>query len=226
MPPTPKPPARARRPMHLVTGVLVLAVIEVMVALTASTPAGAETPAERCARETAAYNQTWKQGWVATHPGKSISDAPAPTPPYVCQDPATQTPTTTQPSVTAPSMPTTTTPGSGGGPNINAHGATDIPAPGTTPIVPVPSQTPAGAGSPIVENYSNRNLKCAPGYQMTPPPHVGNVAETSSPYCVQYSRLGRVDPPGLRNSGSSFMWCDNKRFEVHYRAVRQSNYSN
>ncbi|WHU49327.1 hypothetical protein QNM97_10315 [Gordonia sp. L191] len=134
------------------TGVLVLALLAVMVALTTSTPpAGAETPAERCARETAAYNQTWKQGWVATHPGKSISDAPAPTPPYVCQDPATQTPTTTQPSVTAPSMPTTTTPGPGGAPNINAHGATDIPTPGTTPIVPVPGRAPTTAeASPTI----------------------------------------------------------------------------
>ena len=146
-------PSRAHRQLQWATGVLVLAIITVLVALTTSTPpAGAETPAERCARETAAYNQTWKQAWVATHPGTTISDAPAPTPPYVCQDPASQTPTTTtQPSVTAPSMPTTTTPGSGGGPNMNAHGATDIPAPGTTPIVPVPGSStppPPPASSP------------------------------------------------------------------------------
>lgn len=114
-------------------------VVGIVVAATALTTggAGAETPAERCARETATYNQAWKQAWVAAHPGSTIDDAPAPTPPYICHDPGTPTSSApSMPSVTAPSIPTTSSPGQGVQPT--AHAPTDIPAPGTTPIVPVP----------------------------------------------------------------------------------------
>ena len=64
-------------------------------------------------------------------------------------------------------MPTTTTPGPGGGPNINAHGATDIPAPATTPIVPVPgyaattttsySRATGSASKPVVPKLSGKH---------------------------------------------------------------------
>ncbi|MXP24350.1 hypothetical protein GIY30_23800 [Gordonia sp. HNM0687] len=62
----------------------------------------AETPAERCTRETNAYNQTWKQAWVLAHPGTTIDDAPAPNPPYICHsgDDGGSAPTITAPSTT------------------------------------------------------------------------------------------------------------------------------
>lgn len=46
--------------------------------------ANAETPAERCKRETTAYNNTWKNTWAQANPGKSPSDAPSPPVPYKC----------------------------------------------------------------------------------------------------------------------------------------------
>ncbi|VFA89608.1 Uncharacterised protein [Gordonia paraffinivorans] len=46
--------------------------------------ADAETPAERCKRETAAYNDAWKNTWAAANPGKKPSDAPKPPVPYKC----------------------------------------------------------------------------------------------------------------------------------------------
>ena len=80
---------------------------------------------------------------MAAHPGSSISDAPAPTPPYICHDPGTPTtPPPAMPSVTAPTLPTpATTTAPDTGPNMTVHAPTDIPSPsaGQTPIVPVPA---------------------------------------------------------------------------------------
>ncbi len=68
--------------------------------------ATAETPAERCKRETAAYNTAWSTAWMRTHPGARPSDAPPPPVPYRCGqngEPPTLSPgTSTPPSSTAP----------------------------------------------------------------------------------------------------------------------------
>ena len=108
------------------------------------------SPAERCARETAIYNQSWKQACVAAHPGTTISDAPEPTPPYICHDPGTPTTTTSMPSVTAPTIPTASATTSGAGPQPFVHAPTDIPSPtpGQEPIVPVPSAGQSGSARP------------------------------------------------------------------------------
>src|SRR5699024_6968636 len=53
------------------------------VALDTTPVAVAETPEQRCARETATYNAAQEAAWRATHPGQSVPN-PAPWPPYVC----------------------------------------------------------------------------------------------------------------------------------------------
>ena len=50
-------------------------------------PAAAETPAERCARETNAYNSAWEATWTAANPGNT-GPVPAPPVPYGCRDPS------------------------------------------------------------------------------------------------------------------------------------------
>ncbi|MET9202096.1 hypothetical protein [Gordonia sp. NPDC003585] len=135
----------------VVVAILAVSVAVVtVVALSNSTTAAAETPAERCAREIAAYNAAWKQAWAAAHPGKTVNDAPTPNPPYVCHDPQSTTPTTT--TTTPPiATPGTTTSTPAPGPNITGHAPTDIPTAGPTPIVPVPSETPSPRPRPV--NY-------------------------------------------------------------------------
>ncbi|MCD2147543.1 hypothetical protein [Gordonia paraffinivorans] len=113
------------------------AMVSALVVISAPT-ASAETPAERCARETAAYNSAWAQSWAASN-GKPADQAPPPPVPYVCVDPGPPTSSTTPPpSVTAPTIPTETTTPDTGGPNMGAHAPTDIPDAGRTPIVPIP----------------------------------------------------------------------------------------
>lgn len=60
--------------------------------------ANAETPAQRCKRETTEYNNAWKNTWAQTNPGKDASKAPPPPVPYKCGSN----------SGTAPSLPSTT----------------------------------------------------------------------------------------------------------------------
>ncbi|MFW0792138.1 hypothetical protein [Gordonia sp. CPCC 205333] len=154
-------PARTRAPitglLARITAVLALAVA-LAIAVLAIPTASAETPAERCARETNTYNTAWKQSWVATHPGKTISDAPAPPVPYTCQNPNTTTPTT--PSTAPPAtLPGTTTATPGPGPNMGVHAPTDIPAPGKTPIVRAPRNTTSE--SPNTERVKPRQRTSA-----------------------------------------------------------------
>jgi len=87
--------------------------------------ANAETPAERCKRETAAYNNAWKNTWAQANPGKSPSDAPKPPVPYKCGGsdggaPPTLTPTTSSPAPTLsePAKPSEAPTGSDG-PSLN-----------------------------------------------------------------------------------------------------------
>lgn len=90
--------------------------------------ANAETPAERCKRETTAYNNAWKNTWAQANPGKSPSDAPPPPVPYRCgggndDPPPTLSPSAPEDEAGTPSAPSTTAPTSedrGPGPNLNA----------------------------------------------------------------------------------------------------------
>ncbi|MDY6810865.1 MAG: hypothetical protein SW127_17920 [Actinomycetota bacterium] len=131
------------------TTAVVLAGIAVLATLVVpADPASAETPAERCARETATYNSAWAQTWAASN-GRPASEAPPPPVPYVCHDPGPTTTTTSKPPVvTAPTVPSDTNVPEAPGPNMGAHAPTDIPAPGETPIVDV---------APSVESSPNRD---------------------------------------------------------------------
>lgn len=132
--------AIGHRKSRLVLAFLVtlLMTASMLVAIAVAGSANSETPAERCARETSAYNAAWVASWSAANPGSDPSQAPPPPVPYVCRDPG-EAPTTTptSPELVTPGIPTTT-PESPSGPNVGAHAPTDIPAPGETPIVPVP----------------------------------------------------------------------------------------
>ncbi|MFC0316188.1 hypothetical protein ACFQNE_12250 [Gordonia phosphorivorans] len=90
-------------------------------------PATAETPAERCKRETAAYNNAWKNTWAQANPGKSPSDAPKPPVPYKCgggnEDPPTLSPSTPEDKPDKTVEPTKAAPDSddsGEAPSMNA----------------------------------------------------------------------------------------------------------
>ncbi|WP_139026091.1 hypothetical protein [Gordonia neofelifaecis] len=131
--------------------VVIGAVIALIVAMvTVHGAASAETPAERCERETNTYNSAWAQSW-ATANDRPASEAPSPPVPYICHDPGTPTPTTpTQPTMTAPELPTATQTAPGAGPVPTVHAPTDIPEPGDTPIVEAPGRpVRPSAGVPV-----------------------------------------------------------------------------
>lgn len=111
-------------------------------------PANGETPAERCARETSAYNAAWATSWAAGHAGSSPADAPPPPVPYVCVERQDPTTTPTAPTTTAPGLPQVTDTGSG--PQVGAHAPTDIPPPGSAPIVPVVPRAGSASQQPSV----------------------------------------------------------------------------
>ncbi|AFR51650.1 hypothetical protein KTR9_5437 (plasmid) [Gordonia sp. KTR9] len=188
----------------------------------------AETPAERCERETNAYNNAWKQGWAASNPGKSPNDAPPPPVPYVCRDPqATPENTPTTPSVVAPSLPGATTPTTPGtGPNMTAHAPTDIPPPGRTPIVPVPEtrtvQPPvsntavptaptASLGDAVESLRRNADNSGLPPYRAC-----GSSAERKT--------IGEYDVAGDRRA---FMVCGNREYGFeHIKGRHMDDWAN
>ncbi|WP_336793173.1 hypothetical protein [Gordonia malaquae] len=111
----------------LLAGLIALTALAAAVLLAISpAPASAETPAERCKRETTAYNNAWKNSWAASHPGKKPSDAPKPPVPYKCGGNNDGPPPTVQPTTTAPEestkteVPETTAPSDGPRPALNA----------------------------------------------------------------------------------------------------------
>lgn len=165
---------RVGRTSAAVSGVVIILVwAAVLLGGGVTSPASAETPAERCARETATYNNAWAQSWAAST-GKPADQAPPPPVPYTCFDPGPPTSSTTgPPSVTAPSIPgnTSSTP-EADGPGVGAHAPTDIPEAGDTPIVPIPDQP--------------RNPIPSAEGPMTPP----------SPEAVPGDRSTREVPPG------------------------------
>ncbi len=79
--------------------------VMIMLVVVITPPANAETPAERCKRETAAYNNAWKNTWAQANPGKKPSQAPPPPVPYKCgrNDQA-------PPEIATPERPGTSTP--------------------------------------------------------------------------------------------------------------------
>ncbi|MEP9391773.1 hypothetical protein ABLE94_05860 [Gordonia sp. VNK1] len=130
---TPAALGRAAKAALLALGCIV-AVTVVAITLISAPTSSAETPAERCKRETTAYNTAWKQAWVLAHPGSTVDDAPTPNPPYKCGQNNETTPTITTPSTTE-EAPTTTeastetsssSPASG--PNLNPPTSTSSPA--------------------------------------------------------------------------------------------------
>ncbi|MFF1555854.1 hypothetical protein ACFVX3_33090, partial [Rhodococcus erythropolis] len=155
---------------------LLSALVSIGLIVVPATVASAETPAERCARETSAYNSAWAATWTASHPGNP-GPAPSPPVPYVCHDPGTAPTTTTAPPTTTQGLPTAQSPG--GGPNVGANAPTNFPTYNGTPIVPVPgSPQPAAPPQTEVENPAG----------LTVPTTTGPVPPT-----LPLSDLGRAD---------------------------------
>ena len=152
----------------------VVATIAVMIMLTvviSPPPADAETPAERCKRETTAYNNAWKNTWAQANPGKSPSQAPPPPVPYKCGGgsggPPPPPPTTSQEVPGKTGAPTKSAPEGDGdgdgddddddGPNLNTpterreleHPDKGQPAISTgTPSTPATGQVPSPSSNP------------------------------------------------------------------------------
>ncbi|MCU1647994.1 MAG: hypothetical protein JWN03_8269 [Nocardia sp.] len=124
--------------------VLLVAATTAVLVVNTGTAAGQETPAQRCARETSAYNSAWESTWRASNPGNPGPPPPPPVP-YVCVDPGTAPSTTTTAPQTAPGLMPTQAPGGGvEGQAGNAPGR--LPDGNGTDIVPGPS--PAAAPAP------------------------------------------------------------------------------
>lgn len=158
------------------SALLLSALVSIGLIVVPATVASAETPAERCARETSAYNSGWAATWAASHPGNP-GPAPSPPVPYVCVDPGTVPTATTAPPTTTQGLPTAQSPG--GGPNVGANAPTNFPTYNGTPIVPVPgSPQPAAPPQTEVENPAG----------LTVPTTTGPVRPT-----VPFSDLGRAD---------------------------------
>ncbi|UXF70028.1 hypothetical protein [Rhodococcus qingshengii] len=115
--------------------VVLISLVTFLVIIVSGVQANAETPAERCTRETSTYNSAWAASWAASHPGNP-GPVPAPPVPYVCVDPGTVPTATTAPPTTIQGLPTVQSPG--GGPNVGANAPTNFPAYNGTPIVTVP----------------------------------------------------------------------------------------
>ncbi len=158
---------KATRSPWTVAASFTAAVVTVIGLLIAITPtANAETPAERCKRETTAYNTTWKNTWAQANPGKNPSDAPPPPVPYKCGG-GNDGPPPTPPSTSAPtapplseSTPPPSTRNDGPGPSLNAPATRreiEHPGPDSSPIGrnsrdatnPVAPYRTHAAGTPI-----------------------------------------------------------------------------
>lgn len=101
----------ARRRSAIIAALVAALAIASAIALTASiAPVNAETPAQRCKRETTAYNNAWKHTWAQANPGKELSDAPKPPIPYRCGGGTGPAPTLPPSSSDSPSAPTTSSP--------------------------------------------------------------------------------------------------------------------
>lgn len=120
--------------------------------LTLNSPAQAETPAERCQRETQAYNDAWKRQWTQTHPIEVAEGKTAPPPPvpYRCVP---------VPEVTATPQPGAGAPGTGG---VGSPGGSNTPGSNTDPITGLPKQVP-----PLNQPSSPGSG----GYKAGQPPH-------------------------------------------------------
>ncbi|MFD4785079.1 hypothetical protein ACFWNH_29075 [Rhodococcus qingshengii] len=159
-----------------------------------ATVASAETPAERCARETSAYNSAWAATWAASHPGNP-GPAPAPPVPYVCVDPGTVPTATTAPQTTTQGLPTAQSPG--GGPNVGANAPTNFPTYNGTPIVtvpPAPGPIPTGQVPPSITLPSSSTAS-------SQPPSTAPSAAESAPVPAEKSVIistGSGTPLSLR----------------------------
>ncbi|GAC83973.1 hypothetical protein GP2_017_00010, partial [Gordonia paraffinivorans NBRC 108238] len=220
------PPAQTHQPqsgwMSILAVLVAIGIATVSALVLISTPsANAETPAERCARETAAYNSAWAQSWAASN-GKPADQAPPPPVPYVCVDPGPPTSSTTPPpSVTAPAIPTETNSPDTGGPNVGAHAPTDIPEAGQTPIVPVPG---ADRDVPVVPRSTPPSMTPA----LPPVPRIPLPGRTFArdwtpdsglpPFAACGSSDERKEIQDYEVAGDrrAFMRCGNKKYSFEH----------
>ncbi|MXP20161.1 hypothetical protein GIY30_02090 [Gordonia sp. HNM0687] len=174
------------RSVLLTVAVMIVTVAAMVPVLLSRNDADAETPAERCARETAAYNSAWAQSWAVAN-GQPASQAPHPPVPYVCHDPGTTTNTTAPPSVTAPGVGETTGATTGTGPGVGAQAPTDIPTttPGQSPIVEAPDSPRSAVPSSVRQRESQASgVSLPPGDAASSgvePPRSGEVGPSASP---------------------------------------------
>lgn len=143
---------------HLAAAAAVLAVAAgTLTIVTSTSTSSAETPAERCERETNDYNRNWENIWRTTHPGDPGPPPPPPVP-YQCHDPGpdptppstTTTPGPSSPTTTAPTT-TTTAPPTSDTPTVDPSGTAPTVAPGPFTLPGQPGPRP-GPDAPAVEN--------------------------------------------------------------------------
>lgn len=199
--------------------------------LTHAGPASAETPAERCARETSAYNSAWAASWAASNPGQSAADAPPPPVPYVCVEPQDPTTTPTSPTTTAPGLPEPDEQGSG--PNVGAHAPTDIPPPGETPIVAVPGVDGVQRSAAPQEDYDGSGPSdSVPGALSPPLPTFGRHSAKDSglpPYaaCGSSSERKQIGEYAVQGGKRAFMVCGNRDYGFeHIKGEHRNDWSN
>ncbi|GAA4744877.1 hypothetical protein GCM10023217_12380 [Gordonia alkaliphila] len=115
--------------------VATIAVVIMLLVVIGPPPVSAETPAERCKRETTAYNNAWKNTWAQANPGKSPSQAPQPLVPYKCRGGNDGPPPSPPPSPSSAAPDPTTEPEKpaptrGEGPSLNPTTQREEPASG------------------------------------------------------------------------------------------------
>ncbi len=183
---------RPRRRGRSVAAIVSLVTVAATVLVGSAGTATGETPAERCARETSAYNATWESTWRASNPGNTGPPPPPPVP-YVCHDPGEPTTTTSTPPPTAPGLQPTQAPGAGvQGQAGNAPGS--LPQGDGTDIVPGPTSPsltqPATRPSPPVTTRPVRKPaddvsdegSCGNGWNGPP---CANIQECPPGYSIQ-----------------------------------------
>ncbi|MEZ5210507.1 hypothetical protein [Gordonia sp. (in: high G+C Gram-positive bacteria)] len=133
----------------------------VLLAIVVTSPAGAETPAERCKRETAAYNSAWKNAWLQANPGKSPGDAPPPPVPYTCHGDDGPPPTLdTTPPETSPPVTSSATPEPSASSTAESP-ATTTPAPTSSRLLEHP-----GPGQPTIDAGGKRTAAVRDGFKV------------------------------------------------------------
>lgn len=199
-----------RRLIGIILGAFVtfIAVLALTLTLTPSL-ASAETPAQRCKRETTAYNNAWK----------AIGKKPPV--PYKCggnnQPPPTLPPATSEDRPDTTSGPTTSAPKTGGnGPSMDAPTERrDIQHPGTNQA-PIDSGSSPSAENPASTHPVERNPRATPRPEVVPGSpsrrnSLGEPLNSSSELSLTRARglpVDMNDPYGITLLGCGFLWSD------------------